>query len=349
MSRTVVVLLSALVLAAACGRHGLASNTLRDAAVPAEGGPPDGGAPPPIYRESSERFTQIAAGNEEACGITTDGRVRCWGFYGDCRDIDGECPSQKGWLPKSIGQTAKKLSVGRDYACAISLDDSINCWGGQSAFAGVAPDHVDGAFTALSIPYAIQASDGAIVNFDSSWVAPPDASWAPPPIPAGSFTDVSGYLYFCGIRSDGTLACWGSARNDGVTDQPPSGTFIQITTTNFLSCALQADGQVVCWGTEVSSWNRNGSGITPQPDGTFVQLAAYAETVCGVREDGSAACWGWGGLSGFVPPEGTYVQIAVGITSLDAPDYGSPFFCALRPDGIAVCWGGNNSGESSPP
>lgn len=35
--------------------------------------------------------TQIAVGYREDCGITTDGGVRCWGIYGDCQNVDGEC------------------------------------------------------------------------------------------------------------------------------------------------------------------------------------------------------------------------------------------------------------------
>jgi hypothetical protein len=209
------------------------------------------------------------------------------------------------------------------------------------------PAQVDGVFTVLSIPYAIQASDGAIVNVDPPLPLPPDAGRSRPSIPAGRFIDVSGFQYYCGIRSDGTLTCWGTYRSDGVTDEPPPGTFTQLVVTNGFGCALRTDSETVCWGGETKSWE-SVPHFTPFPGGPFTQLAADGGWACGLRPDGSIACWGE--LFGFVPPEGQFIQVTVGGTSVVyPPDYASAYFCALRADGIAVCWGENYSGESSPP
>ena len=346
MAGIACVLLATLLLVGACEKRALVRNNCLDSSVCVEGNPPSPDASQPTYRESTEHFVQISAGVEEACGIRMDGSIRCWGSYGDCRDVDGECPVQRGSVAKPTAGAWKYVSVGQNYACAIRTDDSIDCWGwlktaahfDGGSFAGWLdnPAHLDGAFSALAIPFAIRKEDGSILGLINARQPP-----------AGSFLAASGDGYCCAIKSDGTLTCWGSARNDGITDQPPSGTFNQLVTASDFGCALQVDGQVSCWGWGTASWDRNGSGFVPQPDGTFVQLAAYAMAVCGVRKDGGVTCWGE--LSGYVPPEGNYLQVAVGLTSLDAPDYGAAFFCALRPDGVAVCWDGNNSGESSPP
>jgi hypothetical protein len=346
MARIVCVLLTALLLGAACGKRVLVSNSHPDSSVGVEVNPPSPDAAQPTYRESTEHFVQIAAGWAETCGVKMDGSIRCWGGYGDCRDVEGECPVKRGYVAKPTAGEWKYVSVGEDgYACAIRTDDGIDCWGwlktAMQSDAGVfsgwldTPSHFDGAFSALAIPFAIRKEDGSILGLLNAKQPP-----------SGSFLAASGEEYCCAIRSDGSLTCWASARNDGVIDQPPSGTFNRLVTTNDFGCALQIDGQLACWGSSTDSWNTN-QHYTPQVKGAFVQLAAEFEWACGVRADGTLACWG--DLFGYQPPSGTYVQVAVGGTSQTGPDVGSAFFCALRTDGIVVCWGENDSGESSPP
>ena len=46
--------------------------------------------------------------------------------------------------------------------------------------------------------------------------------------PAGTFTQVSAGMYHtCGVRTDGTLACWGNNNSGQAT--PPGGTFTQVS------------------------------------------------------------------------------------------------------------------------
>jgi hypothetical protein len=332
MARAARALLTLSLMTAACGKHGLGVGRRADADILADVNQlgPDA---PATYRESTERFVQIAAGYEETCGITTDGRVLCWGLLGDCRDIEGECPSQRGYVPKKVGQTGKSLSVYIGYSCAINENDSIDCWGQSDA-----PPHIEGAFSKLAAPMAIRKSDGAIIAWEDAQVMRL--------IPNGTFVDVSGYGYYCGLRSDGTLACWGSTRTDGVTDQPPPGNnFTRVVASGDSGCALRDDEQVVCWGTGTRSWTSSPD-FTPQPDGVFVQIDQEAMSICGIRTDGSLACWG--ALYGYQPPQGSYIQIALGGTSNPLPNEGSSFFCALRTDGIVVCWGEDSAGESTP-
>jgi len=329
MPRSSPVLLLGLTLAAGCGGLGLTTGSPKDSGFSPEALPQDAEAAEPAYRESTERFVQIAAGFWETCGLRFDGSVRCWGVDGDCRDVAGECPAQKGGVPHIAKPTVgrwRQLAVGQYYTCALREEGSIDCWGE----AKVIVPHIDGIFSTLSGNYAIARDSGSIVPIVSNAKEPP----------AGSFIVATGAAYNCGIRSDGTLACWGSARTDGVTDQPPDGTYTQLVVTNFFGCALRTDGELVCWGSGPKVWSTDPR-YTPQPGGTFVQVAGHAYGLCGVRTEGTIACWGE--FSGYEPPGGAYLQVAVGTSDT------SPFFCALRTDGIVVCWGGNASGESSPP
>lgn len=335
MPRPSPVLLLGFTLVSACGRRGLGGDTRRDSGSSPDALPQGPDVTEPAYRESTERFVRIAAGYSETCGLRSDGSIRCWGVYGDCRDVASECPSEGGYVPyvpKPAAGRWKRVSVGQTYVCALREDDSIDCWG-EAKY--IVP-HIDGSFSTLSDSYAIETDSGNIVAL---------ASFAKQP-PAGSFISASGHAYNCGIRSDGSLACWGSARTDGVTDPPPDGAYTQLAVTNYFGCAVRVDGELICWGWGTNAWSTD-SHFTPQPDGAFAQIAANGDWACGVRKEGTLACWGW--LNGYQPPPGSYVQVAVGLTSQTGPDWGGTYFCALRTDGIVVCWGGNNHGESSPP
>ncbi len=70
---------------------------------------------------------------------------------------------------------------------------------------------------------------------------------ARPRPPAGTFIQVSaGYAHTCGLRTDGTLACWGC--NDYGQAAPPAGTFSQVSAGGYHTCGLQTDGTLACWG-----------------------------------------------------------------------------------------------------
>jgi hypothetical protein len=212
----VVRMLLALPLALACGRSGLGTGTRLDAGISTEEvGTLATDSLRPAYRESTERFVQISAGYAEACGLRADGYVRCWGIQGDF-DYSRGSPQQE-FLSKPAAGSWKHVAVqGNSNACAIETDGNITCW-------GIPPRKpptmsLDGPFTVLVDTCAIRATDGSIVCWDGG-----------PPPPEGSFVDVARAAYSCAIGLDQSLTCWGSARNDGVTDPPPSGTFVQAS------------------------------------------------------------------------------------------------------------------------
>ncbi len=81
------------------------------------------------------------------------------------------------------------------------------------------------------------------------------ACWGAYEPPAGEFIDVSlGVLgpygvSSCGVRTDGSIACWADWRNlDEYLAPAPPGPFIQVATNGPTACALRADDSLVCWG-----------------------------------------------------------------------------------------------------
>jgi hypothetical protein len=58
-----------------------------------------------------------------------------------------------------------------------------------------------------------------------------------------------GEYHTCGLRTDGTLACWG--RDDDGQSTPPThaaGGFAQVSAGGFHICGLKTDGTLACWG-----------------------------------------------------------------------------------------------------
>ena len=125
--------------------------------------------------------------------------------------------------------------------------------------------------------------------------APRAISTPRPTPPASSFNSVStGRYHTCGVRSDGSVACWGF-NGDGRA-MPPAGSFVSISAGGLHTCGVRSSGSVACWGD-------NESGQATPPVGSFVSVSAGYDHTCGVRSNGSVACWGSDEDGQATPPE----------------------------------------------
>ena len=50
----------------------------------------------------------------------------------------------------------------------------------------------------------------------------------------------------CGVRTDGSLECWGRDHYDQAT--PPDGEFTSVSAGSTHTCGVRTDGTVACWG-----------------------------------------------------------------------------------------------------
>ena len=162
------------------------------------------------------------------------------------------------------------------------------------------------------------------VSTATSAVATPVALSAGPPAVNVLSLGVGRY-HSCAVRSDQTVACWGSTTYGNMYGQlnAPAGTFTAVSAGQYHSCALRAvDSTVVCWGS-------NADGRSTPPSGAFRMVVAGPDDSCGVRQDdGTVACWGQSsGLQ--TPPAGAFTSVTVG----------EGYACGLRPDSTITCWG----------
>ena len=66
--------------------------------------------------------------------------------------------------------------------------------------------------------------------------------------PVGWSTVSAGENHTCGLRTDGTVSCWGDNRQGQTT--PPQGTFTQVSAGMTHTCGVRTDGTVACWGAD---------------------------------------------------------------------------------------------------
>ena len=153
-----------------------------------------------------------------------------------------------------------------------------------------------------------------------------------PAPPGGEFASVSaGNNHTCGLRVDGSVACWGHDEYGQST--PPSGEFASVISGVDYTCGLRVDGTVTCWGSNWTGWSS-------LPGGKFASINAGVHGACGLRLDGSVTCWGSKSWSESLSlPGGKFASVNAG--------YG--YVCGVRVDGTVTCWGSDEYIESTPP
>jgi hypothetical protein len=224
---------------------------------------------------------------------------------GAARHVDGSAPNAKDALLESTPT---------DAASPSGVD-----------MAGEAPAAAEAA-----VPRRMDAPTGGDGS-PAEVTSPGDSTAATDPW-LGTFSQVAaGDMFACGVRTDGTLACWGmSTRTFNAT--PPTGTFSQVSAGATHACGLRTDGTVVCWGDDTY-------GQCDAPTTTFSQVTAGSNHTCGLGTDGAVACWGINGAGESTPPAGTFSQVSTG----------GHHTCGVRSDGTIACWGNDKSGQADAP
>ena len=175
----------------------------------------------------------------------------------------------------------------------------------------------------------------------------------------------AGPTFTCGLRSNGTVQCWGRNLNGQLGDGTNNDRFYPVLVDGIMdaiavsagegsACALLADGTVRCWGANGSGQLGDGSttaSFTPvQVEGLIGATAVSVGRLhaCAVLEDETVWCWGLnsnGQLGdGSTTLRTTPVQVA-GLSGAVAVAAGYNFSCATLGDGTARCWGNNANGQ----
>jgi alpha-tubulin suppressor-like RCC1 family protein len=192
---------------------------------------------------------------------------------------------------------------------------------------------------------------------------------APGPVTGGSdFIQISGggAYHACGVKSDGTVWCWGSdasgqlGNDSGVTaDQSAPyqvtglSNVIKVSAGDSHSCAVQKKGRVWCWGSNGSGALGTGGGNTTVPAlvsiSNAIDISAGASTTCAITSDGTAWCWGEGSngqLGNGASNDSTTPVRVSDVSDFTSISVGSPAtVCGTTKRGIGYCWGSDSNGQ----
>jgi len=178
-------------------------------------------------------FTSVSVGASSACAVRTDGSMACWG---DSTYLKSAAP----------GGPFTSVSVDGDFACALKIDGTVACWGAPSP-----TETPVGTFISFSVGFpmmcGVKRSDGTLACFvrgSTGCTQDGIRDCVDSTPPGGTFTSVSAGAYFaCGVRTDGTLACWGMATSSVL----PEGTYTSVSVGNDDGlCGVRTDGTLAC-------------------------------------------------------------------------------------------------------
>lgn len=173
-----------------------------------------------------------------------------------------------------------------------------------------------------------------------------------------------GLGHACGLKRDGTLACWGS-NNSGELGNGASGSgadrsspvpvaalnhVVSFLAGGLRTCALEDNNSVWCWGFNPGdgTTGANSGPIELLGLGNVVQLAGAGYHGCTLDTAGNARCWGLnnhGQLGDGTTADRLSPAPVVGLGQVLAVDANVYHTCAVKADGSAMCWGSNALGE----
>ncbi len=291
-------------------------------------------------------WRDVTGSTDGTCAVATDGRASCWGDnlraqLGSVTLLAAEARSPE---PISHAGTVRAVAGRSALRCALGERD-ILCWGDNNSASG-------------GLGRGVAGGELQVVTVDGGW--------------AQVAMDDSGG---CGLRTDGTLACWGlGAHVTGATplayaprdvSSDADWTAVDVSvyggTDVGHACGLRA-GRLFCWG--VGAQGQLGNGGTnpqgqpvevPQVTGSWASVSTGAFSTCAITDGGALYCWGGGTNAppGSVPNwgqvgDGTQLQrnTPVAITTPAAQGWSSVHVfdrrvSAVRTDGTLWGWGLN--------
>lgn len=292
-------------------------------------------SPTPI--DAGTGWVELGVGYDATCALKADGTVWCWGDNTNGRLGQGPGGSRRVPGKVILPSAATALSMHFQHACVILSDASLRCWGMNTEGQLGLDDGFPGAGD-QNLPVAVSGG--------------------------GQWRAVSaGQGHTCGIRTDGSLWCWGRngppvlglpAGSPGQIRQPTRvGTdtdWMQVVATQSSTCALKAGGQLWCWGSsydavigtrEISGIERVGS----ESDWRAVSNETF--TVCGLKTSNALWCWGRNdeGQLGTGNTDSVYTPVRIGTGGWRSISVGRFHHCAVDLMGGLFCTGENADGQ----
>ena len=305
---------------------------------------------------------QVSTGFRHACAISATNNLWCWG-----RNLSGElgigesAPGHyKVLLPVPVGTAADKyisVAAGGFHTCAVKGDRSLWCWG-DNRYGQVG--------LGLGAEYAAVAYVPKRIGSDTDWAKV-----------------IAGTNHSCGLKTDGSLYCWGlnyrgqvgvvtpdRNRNGVVGDDNEyspvsvsvSDKWVAVAAGEEHTCAIKnASGYpIYCWGR--NPFGQLGNGYAGSDEDEFEPrkvlgtnkwafVAAGGDHTCAINRDvRNLYCWGrdnFGQLGNGhdVTEDMTAPHEVSGEGEWRSVSAGRFNTCGIKTDGFLYCWGDDNYGQ----
>ena len=229
-----------------------------------------------------------------------------------------------------------EVAAGYFHSCGITPDGKLWCWGADDL--GQLGDGINGGDK--NIPTRVTS----------------DVNWK---------TVAGGGTHTCGIKTDGTLWCWG--KNDfgqlGIETQDESLSLpTQVTSESGWAlisagcahtCGVKTDSTFWCWGRNDSGQlgigtTDSGQNLPAQVTGGsgWVSVSTGCLHTCGIKTDSTLWCWGnnYAGQLGNNNWSSEKIPVSVN-ANFSLVSGGSTHTCGILKDDSLACWGENENGQ----
>ncbi len=345
----------------------------------------------PTLAGGATDWQSVDVSNDWGCGLRAGGGLHCWGrnhqsSLGDASNLTRVDP-----VPVGAGLAFSQVTTGRNFGCGIAGGDAY-CWGrdDSGALGNGSGTHTTEPVLTAATSDASPFTDVRAGSLGACGLKADATLWCWGADGQGQVGDGGSNVTqqspvrvlpnesadwtlvrqngetVCGLRTGGTLWCWGRNLEGQVgngTTQAQSSP-VQIGTASYLAldvgqghaCAVATSGALYCWGLNTSG--QLGQGNTQSPVTTPKQVGldldwespflGLAPHTCATKTSGALYCWGAGyygqlGLGNYT--QVTTPQKVTSATPFAMASLGTEHTCAVDDQGHLLCWGASHGAQ----